>query len=866
MKPKTSRSLLPVLPLLASSSVMISSVVAQTTPTALRPPSVPLVAHDPYFSVWSGADRLTDQATHHWTGKSQPLTSLIRIDGKSLRLMGDGPKSAEALPQTGVQVLPTRTLYDFEGEGIHVTLTFMTPALPEDLDVLSRPVTYVTWDVRAVDGKKHKVSLYDDASAALTVNTPDQTVSWSRQNVGTMTALRIGSSQQAILQKRGDDLRIDWGYLFVASPQKASRQALASQEACWEAFIRNGGLPDADDTQMPKSVRQQNTVAAVTFDLGDVGSSAVSRHLLLAYDDEYSITFFRQNLRPYWRRNGLDAAGLLKKAESDYASLQRRCKAFDTELMADLTKVGGEKYARLCALAYRQGLAAQKVVADKNGQPLVFSKENFSNGCIATVDIIYPTAPQLLLFSPTLAKASLVPVLKYASSERWKFPFAPHDLGTYPIANGQVYGGGERTEDNQMPVEESGNMLILLAAIAQHDGNADFAAPYWPLITRWAEYLQAKGFDPENQLCTDDFAGHLAHNVNLSVKAIEALGAYSRLCELRGDTFSANKYRKLTQEMANRWVKEATDGDHTRLAFDRPGTWSQKYNLVWDKILAFNYFPAEVAKKETAFYKTQINTYGLPLDNRETYTKLDWCVWTATLAESRADFDAQVGPVYDFLSATPNRVPMNDWYQTKTARQQGFQARSVVGGVFIKMLSEPAVWKKWASRDKNTAKNWASIPPPPVIQVVVPTSQETPSTWSYTNEKPSQDWFSSGFDASSWKQGPAGFGTSGTPGAVVRTNWNTSDIWMRREFVMPEGRFDNLQILGHHDEDAEVYINGVLAATYSGFTGSYDLLPLSPAGRAALRPGKNIIAVHCHQTTGGQYIDLGFAQVIEPKH
>ena len=278
-------------------------------------------------------------------------------------------------------------------------------------------------------------------------------------------------------------------------------------------------------------------VLAFAFDLGKVGAGAVSRHLMLAYDDLYSITYFRKNLRPYWRRDGAQRhrrpapAGRGRLSEGLVKQIPgvRRGDPGRPDSRPAAPSTPGSR-----ALAYRQALAAHKLVADSEGKPLLFSKENFSNGCIATVDVIYPAAPIFLLFSPTLAKASMVPVLAYSASGRWKFPFAPHDLGTYPLANGQVYGGGERTEVDQMPVEETGNMLLLLAAVARIDGNADFAAPYWPQLQRWAAYLEEKGFDPENQLCTDDFAGHLAHNVNLSAKAILALGAYGVLAEISG--------------------------------------------------------------------------------------------------------------------------------------------------------------------------------------------------------------------------------------------------------------------------------------------------------------------------------------------
>jgi hypothetical protein len=248
-----------------------------------------------------------------------------------------------------------------------------------------------------------------------------------------------------------------------------------------------------------------------------------------------------------------------------------------------------------------------------------------------------------------------------------------------------------------MPVEESGNMLLMIAALAHIENSTAFAERYWPLLTKWADYLKAKGLDPENQLCTDDFAGHLAHNTNLSLKAILAIGAFGKLAEKSGHAEQAREYLDTARDFAQRWVRMADDGDHYRLAFDKPGTWSMKYNLVWDTLLDLHLFPPDVARKEIAFYKTKQNRYGLPLDNRADYTKLDWLVWTASLAETPSDFAAIFSGAYRFANESLTRVPLTDWYMTSDARQRGFQARSVVGGIFIKMLNEPAMWKKWSA-------------------------------------------------------------------------------------------------------------------------------------------------------------------------
>ncbi len=663
---------------------------------AFQPRAVPLVTTDPYFSIWSFADHLTDDVTRHWTGTPQSLESMVRIDGASYRIMGRTPLE-EALPQVGLTVFPTRTIYEFEGAGVHVTLTFLTPLLPRDLEVFSRPVTYLIWEVRAVDGREHQVSVYYANSAQLVVNTEDQPVVWSRETIGDLRVLRMGSKAQPVLAKSGDNLRIDWGYLYAAAPisEKASG-ALASADSQHREFVEKGSLPRADVPAMPRPA-QGAPLMAWAFDMGQVGAEPVARHLILAYDDVSSIEYFHQPLRAYWRRNGAQAADLLTTAERDYNSLRTESEQFDRHLMEDLTRVGGEKYARLAALAYRQGLAAHKLVAAPDGQtPYYFPKENFSCGCIATVDVIYPAAPVLLLLNPRLLEASLAPVMDYVKSGKWPLPYAPHDLGIYPLANGV-----DPAKIETMPVEESGNMLILFAAIAKAEGNTAFAEKYASILETWADYLVEKGLDPENQLCTDDFAGHLAHNTNLSIKAILGLGSYAAILEMQGKRESAGRYRAKAQEFAKRWVEMAGDGDHYRLAFDKPGTWSQKYNLVWDKILGLNLFPPEVARKEIAFYETRLNRDGLPLDSRKSYTKLDWELWTATLAESPADWEKLVAPVYDWVSRSPTRVPLTDWYWTRDGAQVGFQARSVVGGIFIKMLSDPATWKSWSDRTSH---------------------------------------------------------------------------------------------------------------------------------------------------------------------
>lgn len=582
----------------------------------------------------------------------------------------DGYRSFhQTAQQTSADVQAMQTYYTFTCGPVDLKLTFTAPVFMDNLGLMSRPVNYISYEVTSNDGQKHQVDLYFEASPQWALDQPHQESVADSFTDGDLLFLRTGSRNQDILKKKGDDVRIDWGHFYLAAEKENSASIIGDGREMRKNFAEN-------KLEAP-STNGYDKLALVRS-LGE--TQKADGHLLIGYDDIYSIQYFGDNLRPYWNRQGNETiVSQFQKAEKEYQAQMKNCAAFDKKLMEEATAVGGRKYAELCALAYRQVIAAHKLVEAPNGELLFLSKENFSNGSIGTVDITYPSSPMLLYYNPELAKGLLNHIFYYSESGKWNKPFAAHDVGTYPMANGQTYGG-------DMPVEESGNMLIVTAAIAAMEGNADYAAKHWETLTTWTDYLAEKGLDPENQLCTDDFAGHFAHNTNLSIKAILGVASYGYLADMLGKKDIAENYTQKAKAMAAEWVKMADDGDHYRLTFDKPGTWSQKYNLVWDKLLKLQIFPENVAKTEIAYYLTKQNKYGLPLDNRETYTKTDWIMWTATLAQDKATFEKFVDPVYLFMNETITRVPMSDWVFTDNPTQRGFQARSVVGGYFIKML------------------------------------------------------------------------------------------------------------------------------------------------------------------------------------
>lgn len=585
--------------------------------------------------------------------------------------------------QTSVEVTATQTNYKFRCGKADLLVSFTSPLLINDMDIFIRPVSYISYKVRSNDNKRHNVKVYFSASTDIAVNKPLQQVAAEMYTTTKLSILRAGTIDQPVLKKKGDDLRIDWGYMYVSVPKSTNAiQYITKGKDVANPFLAKATAP----LGLLDTIKGRQLSLNTILSFGNVGKSFVEQFVEIGYDDLFPVEFFDIQLKPWWKADGTKTIEKeLTRAAQDYSLVIKKCETFNRQIYQDALKAGGDHYAKLCALAYRQSVAAHDLVKSPHGDILFLSKENFSNGSISTVDVTYPSAPLYLAYAPGFMEGMLNGIFIYSESGKWEKSFPAHDLGTYPIADGQTYG-----ED--MPVEESGNMIILTAAIAKAEGNADYAKQHWQTLTTWANYLVKEGLDPANQLCTDDFAGHLAHNANLSIKAIVGIACYAKLAEqLKQPQVSAN-YRNIAQTMANKWIKMADAGNHYSLVFGDKNTWSQKYNLVWDKVLGLHLFPQQVYNKEVTFYLHKQNKFGLPLDSRKTYTKSDWIMWTAALASNMANFKALTDPIYKYATETPTRVPLSDWHETTDGKMVGFQARSVVGGYFMKVLESK--WTK----------------------------------------------------------------------------------------------------------------------------------------------------------------------------
>ena len=657
-----------------------------------RPVAVPLVTNDPSFSLWSMADHLYDESTRHWTCKRQAMTGLITIDGTLRRFMGkvnldDRFYFPEPAPmrQVSLKVGATTTTYRFAEGGVELEATFLTPAFPDDLMRMARPLTYIRFRLHATDGKSHQVKLWLDASAAFCVDDDASKVRLEKQESPLYDDLFCGTEDQRILNKAGDLIRIDWGTFHFVCPKAYGFDTFFGNVNTRKHFCRTGQVvkTDIDLSQTYDCLGcPPFMIANKELTVTPQGEECM---ICVAYDDVKSIEYFGEQLEGYWTKDGMTFNEMLADSVSTADAMYQKAEQFDAELDAQARAAGGSRYADLLNLTYRQCIGAHKLV-NHAGKLLFVSKECCSNGCAATVDVSFPSIPLPAYVNPELLLGLIRPIYDFARKDAWVYDFAPHDVGTFPLLNGQVYG--MESADGQMPVEESADMIIMTALAVYLSGQKEFLQENWDLLKQWVVYLERHALDPENQLCTDDFTGHLAHNVNLSAKGIIGLGVFSKLCRMLGDEQEGDRFYALAKEYAAKWKENARTDDHFRIAYDQPDSWSIKYNLVWDRLFGLNLFDQEVYDLETSFYLTKLNRYGVPLDCRHDYTKVDWLMWVACLSDDPAYFAKINDSIWNFANESNDRFVFTDWYDTLSGQQMNFMNRTVIGALFIKLLKE----------------------------------------------------------------------------------------------------------------------------------------------------------------------------------
>ncbi len=554
----------------------------------IRPPATPLIVRDPYVSTWQPASSLAGTWPTFWAGHTTAMTGIARVDGRSFVFLGNpltgGQLMAPAMTQTGLTVTPTQSKYTLQGGGVSVDLDFLSPVEPSSLQRLSVPFSYVFASAHSADGRPHTVSLYFDITGEWASGDNKTPINWARRNLDaqgqTLTTFAVNAADPKVLNEAGD--YPTWGTAVFSAESRPGMTSQAGEDAVVRgAAIRTGTLDNSVDTDQPRPINTRWPVFAFNFALGQVGADA-GRPVVLAIGDvrEPAVSYQGAPVPPLWRSYWPDWTQMLSSFCLDAGDARTRADQMDAKVTKDATKAGGAKYAALCTLALRQAFGATQMVGTAD-HPWMFMKEISSDGNISTIDVMYPSFPVFLYANPNLLKLLMDPLLEYAESGKWTQPYAEHDIGgSYPRADGHNDGGGEN-----MPVEESANMLIMAAAYMRYAPKADaasYARKHYRILRQWANYLltvpagskSPNALDPQFQNQTDDFTGSIAHSVNLALKGILGVGAMGQIASFAGNKEDANHYGGAAKDMMGKWSRfsQSATGSHLTMQYIEPDT------------------------------------------------------------------------------------------------------------------------------------------------------------------------------------------------------------------------------------------------------------------------------------------------------
>jgi hypothetical protein len=661
---------------------------SETTP--IRPPAAPLIVRSPYLSTWQRSTVSPGTWQTFWNGDTTAMAGIVRIDGTSFVFAGDPSigDAGDALEQTQLKLTATRSVFTLQSSGVQITLEYLSPIEPGDLQRQSIPMAWVLVTTRSIDGASHDVSLYLDVSGEWLSGDPSQQFTWAPASVpysgGALQAWTMQLEQPQILTEIDD--RAQWGTIILATPQISGLSYQSGPSGTVRTqFVDQGVLLDTDDTSYTSIGGDGYPSFGFALDLGQVGSQPETRQFSLGQVRTPLVSYLGTALKPLWTEYFSDWQRMLAFFHADIAGARQRADTLDAKVSADATKVGGAKYEALCVLSLRQAYGATELAVGPDNTPWAFLKEISSDGDTSTVDVIFPASPVWIYLDPQYLSLLLRPIFGYPASGQWTARFAPHDLGPYPMASGYPHNGGEN-----MPVEESGNMIIMAAAYTQAAPGTTalvYLQANYRWLKRWADYLVATLPDPGLQNQTDDFAGKIAHSVNLALKGIVAVAAMGQIAQGCGEQADAIHFRNKAKQFIAYWLKHAQAPGHSHLGltYRRPGSseWGNTYNAYPDALLGTGLVPESVAAEQAAFYRTKINRFGLPLQTPHRYGKTDWQMWLAAWLHRYPISQELIEREYQYANTTRSRVPFCDLYSTISGDQvYGFEARPVQGGIF----------------------------------------------------------------------------------------------------------------------------------------------------------------------------------------
>ncbi|HEV2377352.1 MAG TPA: DUF5127 domain-containing protein [Streptosporangiaceae bacterium] len=662
-----------------------------STFSPLRPPATPLAVRSMYLSTWMPADNLAGTWPTFWNGRVTAITGLVRVDGTVYTWCGAPGEDFPLANQTSLAVTATRSRYTLTAGPVTLTATFFSPVDPASLRRQCVPMSYISVTAAANDGNSHAVSVYVDISAEWAHGDDSQDVSWGQQTVGGLNVLTVTPTNPTVLAESGD--QASWGTVVWATDNVSGLTWQTGQDTVVRGNAAHGSLPNTNDTNQPRPISDNWPVFGFMRDLGTVTTKTSAEVVVcIGHVREPTVSYLGTNLNPYWSTYWTSWQQMLSWFRGDHAAALKVCSATDASVdhwaavALGAGTAAAKQYAAITSLALRQAFGGTELVVSPSGTPWAFLKEVSSSGNVSTLDVLFPAHPAYLQVSPQYLELLLAPVFDYVENHNYPKRWAPHDLGSnYPNAAGHLSGTGE--ED--MPIEESGNILMMACAVMSRMSAADataYAKAHYTIMHQWAEYLLSQEPNyPGTQNQTDDFTGVIAASVNLNLKGIVGLGVFSKIAGFAGNSSDQSSFAATARRFITKWASLGQDPSaaHLDLAYANSGTFSLKYNTYSDRMLNTNLVKPATLTQEAAWYLSQANQYGVPLDSRHTYTKADWEMLTAAVLHTHTHArDLLIADVFKFLNTSPSRVPFTDWYDTVAGTQNGFQNRPVVGGTF----------------------------------------------------------------------------------------------------------------------------------------------------------------------------------------